>query len=159
MLERSSLQRQGPLAGLSNAPSRSVRAQKPPGQVQLLPQSENHLLQRCYCHFTPDITSFCLRRSGKLHLVTACKTPPSPKSCLHPQHKVQGHFGRGSGTASRPNYAVQIFPFTDASYKALLYVSLLVFFFPLSLLLAEAASLWQELACKEVLQNSPACSL
>lgn len=32
-------------------------------------------------------------------------------------------------------------------------------FFSLSVLLAEAASLWQELECKEVLQNPPACSL
>lgn len=42
---------------------------------QCCPGPENQLLQRHCCHFTPDKTSFCLHRLGKLNLVSVCKTP------------------------------------------------------------------------------------
>lgn len=72
------------------------------------------------------------------------------KRCLHPQHKaqVQGYFGTRLGKDSQPNRIHPILPFTGAS--APFSHSLHLF----SVLLAEAASLWQELVCKNVLKSS-----
>lgn len=98
--------------------------------------------------------------SGTPNLVTLCKTPLSSAASSCTQSSGVPREVRHSPTCLLYG---PCFTFDDASCKAPLSHSILCFlgffFFSLSLLLVEAASLWQEIAWKVFLQNPPGCSL
>lgn len=123
------------------------------------PIPENQPLQRCCCYFTPGKTFVCLHELGKLTRGTVCKTPHWSAASIH-STKCRDILGAGQAQPHIPTTHFLFFHLLTLPTKLLFPIHSFFFFFLIfSVLLAEAASLWQELEWEEVPQNPPACSL